>query len=95
MELARLSVWFNVNKLSLNVSKTHFMVFGKYKNLGNIKVTINGADIEQVSVTKCLGVFIDENLCWVDLINKVKSKLSKCISIIYKARDLLNKDALL
>ena len=32
-ELKLLSKWFNVNKLLLNVSKTHFMVFGKRKKL--------------------------------------------------------------
>ena len=31
-ELRKLNVWFNVNKLSLNVSKTHFIIFGKQKN---------------------------------------------------------------
>ncbi len=40
-ELNKISVWFNVNKLSLNVSKTHFMVFGRSKNKRTAKVTIN------------------------------------------------------
>ena len=31
-ELDKLSVWFAVNKLILNVSKTHFMVFGNSKH---------------------------------------------------------------
>ena len=94
-EMNKLNVWFNVNKLSLNVSKTHFMVFGKLKHIGNIKITINDVEIEHVSVTKFLGVLIDEKLNWLDHINKVKSKLSKCIAIIYKARERVNKDALL
>ena len=30
-ELRKLNVWFNVNKLFLNVSKAHFIIFGKQK----------------------------------------------------------------
>ena len=71
-ELKLLAKWFNVNKLSLNVSKTHFMVFGKRKKTDNVKVTINDIDIERVSVTKFLGVLIDDKLCWSEHINKVK-----------------------
>ena len=29
IELRKLHVWFSINKLSLNISKTNFMVFGK------------------------------------------------------------------
>ena len=94
-EMDKLNVWFNVNKLSLNVAKTHFIVFGKVKHSGSIKITINDTQIERVSVTKFLGVFIDEKLNWSEYINKVNSKLSKCVSIIYKARELVSKDALI
>ena len=93
-EMDKLNVWFNVNKLSLNVAKTHFMVFGKVKHSGSINIIINDSEIERVSVTKFLGVFIDEKLNWSEHIIKVQSKLSKCVSIIYKARELVSKDAL-
>ena len=94
-ELKQLTKWFNINKLSLNVSKTHFMVFGKCKYKDNAKVTINDIDIERVPVTKFLGVLIDEKLCWNYHINQVKNKLAKSISIIYKARDLITHEALI
>ena len=42
-ELEKLQIWFNTNKLSLNVTKTNFMVFGNFRKTGintkNIKST--------------------------------------------------------
>ena len=38
------------------------MVFGQYKHAGNLNVEINGYKLEQVAVTKFLGVLIDERL---------------------------------
>ena len=56
-ELNKLTEWMNVNKLSLNVTKTNFMIFrSKHRKAGfsnNIK--INGTDIDRVESTKYLG----------------------------------------
>ena len=55
-ELQKLDVWFKVNKLSLNVSKTNYMVFGKTKGVpDNCHININDVELEQVSSTKFLG----------------------------------------
>ena len=37
-ELAELSVWLKVNKLSLNIKKTHFMIFTRKKNTLMVKL---------------------------------------------------------
>ena len=56
-ELNKLTEWMNVNKLSLNVTKTNFMIFrSKHRKAGfsnNIK--INVTDIDRVESTKYLG----------------------------------------
>ena len=44
--------WFQVNKLSLNIAKTNFMIFSNKKCEGNHLVSINGVDINRVHVTK-------------------------------------------
>ena len=36
-ELVKLNIWFSLNKLSLNVTKTNYMVFGK-KNNNSVKL---------------------------------------------------------
>ena len=66
MELSKLYEWLIVNKLTLNVSKTHFIVFhrAKHKNY-KIKIKINRVFIEQVKHTKntkiwCSQLCLDE-----------------------------------
>jgi len=49
-ELNLISDWLKANKLSLNVSKTHYMIFsGKKKVHKDIKILIDGKDIEKVN----------------------------------------------
>ena len=64
-ELDKLSVWFAVNKLTLNVSKTNFMVFGNSKQRNTIlQVSIKNCNIKRVYVTNFLGILIDDRLNW-------------------------------
>ena len=94
-ELDKLSVWFAVNKLILNVSKTNFMVFGNSKHRNTtLQVSIKNSNIKRVYVTKFLGILIDDRLNWKEHISLICSKLSKCIAIIYKAKQLLDKESL-
>ena len=45
-------------------------------------------------MTKFLGILIDDRLNWKEHISLICSKLSKCIAIIYKAKQLLDKESL-
>ena len=49
-QLDKLNSWFAVNKLSLNVSKTNYIIFGNKKidKYMNICVRINGLSIDRV-----------------------------------------------
>ena len=68
-ELDKMSRWFQANKLSLNVSKTNFMIFSNKKCDDNFKISINGMDITRVFVTKFLGVHLDSQLNWSILVS--------------------------
>ena len=61
-ELYKLKLWFDWNKLSLNVSKTKFMFFGRFRLNTQLKIEIDGVAIEQVHKIKFLGVTIDDKL---------------------------------
>ena len=95
-ELKKLVVWLQVNKLKLNVKKTHFMIFssGRRKIEYSQKLFIGTDEIDVVTHTKFLGAIIDQHLTWEKHISHVKKKVAKGIGIISKARKLLNPKAL-
>ena len=91
-ELSNISLWLKVNKLSLNIGKTHFMVFtNKKKRLDELNILIDGNKIEEVKKTKFLGVIIDNKLSWKDHVAHVVGKVSRGLGMIIKARNYLNK----
>ena len=90
-DLAKVSEWLVANRLTLNQSKTEFMLIGSRQRISTFNsspsLTINDVPIKQVSHTKSLGVHIDENLTWNVHIEKLckKSRLwHRCIKA-YKA----------
>ena len=95
-ELEKVNIWLNSNKLTINIKKTHYMLFHrtriKYKNLKDI--IIGGNKIEYTNNTKFLGVIIDRKLNWADHIIYIKNKIAKSIGILYKIRHFLDKRTL-
>jgi hypothetical protein len=69
--------WLTDNKLSLNVSKTHYLNFNLKKKLINFNPIINSCPIKELKVTKFLGIWIDSNLSWEEHINKLTQKLAQ------------------
>ena len=92
-ELDRLQVWFNVNRLSLNLAKTHYMIFSGRKPVKNVEIKVNGYVLQQVNHTKFLGVIADDKLSWIKHIECVASKVAKATSVLYKAKFVLNKES--
>ena len=68
-ELDKLCTLFSVNKLSLNVSKTNDMVFGRRKINCDVDIKINSSQITRVNKTTYLGIMIDEQLNWKEQIH--------------------------
>ena len=95
-ELYLVVEWLNCNKMSLNIEKTHFMIFKPKRKIldGNSDVLINGCKINEVKSTKFFGVVIDCNLSWKQHIETVSSKISKNIGILSKARSVFRTDIL-
>ena len=95
-ELEKISIWLKVNKLSLNISKTHFIFFKGRKRLNeeSLSLKIDGNCLNRVSETKFLGVIIDENISWKSHIYNISKKISRGIGILKKARKYLNRNVL-
>ena len=89
-ELKNVLYWLEVNKLSLNVNKTHYIIFSSRNvSVQDIEVRVRDVSIDRVAHTKFLGVQIDEKLNWKAHINYTNKKLSKCVGILIKARKCL------
>ena len=95
IDLNVIAEWLKVNRLSLNVKKTHYMVFSNTKvKSDNIELKIEGETISEVSKTKFLGVIIDNRLNWQHHINYISCKVAKGIGIVMKLRKVLDNASL-
>ena len=55
--------WFTANKLTLNMTKTEFMLIGSRHKLNNLpSLNINNLLIKHSQCSKSLGVLIDESV---------------------------------
>ena len=91
-ELSSIQEWLNIDKLSLNVNKTKYMIFHNYQQ--DIKscipdVRINSQSIERVSEFNFLGLTVDEYLNWNAHIQKISNKIAKSIGIINRLKRYL------
>ena len=96
-ELAKIIIWLKVNKLSLNLTKTNFMIFHPRQKKVNVNVplTLENAVIKQIMETKFLGVLIDQHLSWKPHIDFVSKKISKSVEIIAKTLFYLSSQTLM
>ena len=90
-ELKWVTQWFQVNLLSLNVSKTSYIIFGN-RSSRNLKLIMQEAELEKSLETIFLGVIINHKLSWKTHILTVCNKVSKNVGIIAKIRHLLPPD---
>ena len=95
-ELLNIYLWLKVNNLSLNIKKTHYMVFCRRKKLNvDMKLLINGEAIDEVQPIKFVGIIIDNKLSWKYHIDHISGKIAREIGMTIKAREYLNKQGLL
>ena len=91
-ELDSISEWLSINKLSLNVKKTKFMLFHFHQrnvNSFTLKLAINSEPIERVKEFNFLGLTIDEHLSWTPHIQKISNKISRTIAIMCRLKRFL------
>jgi hypothetical protein len=73
------SVWFVSNKLSLNISKTCYMIF--CQNINDHFIKIDGQSLTRTNTIKFLGLHLDDKLTWKNHIKHVESQLTKITEI--------------
>ena len=94
-ELSLLSDWLCVNRLSLNVAKTEFIIFRPPKNKSDcITLNLNNTNIHESRKIKYLGLIIDDRLTWKFHINELSKKLGRSAGMLFKIRHLCPKSVL-
>ena len=94
--LDKVNVWMNSNKLVLNSKKTKYMLFHKYnKTLPNLKLSINGRTIDQVTRFNFLVLHLNSQLTWHTHIEEIFKKISRVTGILYKMQNILPAKILL
>ena len=97
-ELQLVDQWLISNRLSVNVSKTKYILFKTVQSKLITKkqtLTLRQNEIEQVKCIKFLGVYMQEHLSWSRHINHLISKLRSVLRTVIKVKSLLNKRSLL
>ena len=61
-DISLLLDWFRANKLTLNLSKTQFLLFKTHTNVKSFNIEIHDIIIHPSNSCKFLGVILDENL---------------------------------
>ena len=85
-ELEKITTWLKANKLTLNLDKSHYMVFHK----GKRKLI----SLKRVKFIKFLGVIIDGQLKWSNHILYIINTIGKGFGIILRIRKFFNRKTL-
>ena len=99
--LERFYNYFSHNRLSINPSKTKYIVYKpKFKlqknfrilnDTSNVKLVMNNTVLEQVKSLKFLGLIINDKLTW-DLHKKhIQTKVNKTLGILYKSKEIMTQ----
>ena len=79
-DLEGIASWLSVNRFTLNVLKTDFMVVGSRQRVaslgGDIALSLFNTELEKVHSVKCLGVNIDEHLTWENHMLSIRQKVT-------------------
>ena len=96
-ELTDVDHWLMANKLSLNISKTNYIVFRTLnsklpRNLPSLKLRNN--ILKRVSNVRFLGTILYEHLSWKPHMEVLLQKIRLTTSVVNKIKSLLNKQIL-
>ena len=89
-EILKVVDWLKINKLSLNLKKTHFIIFRKPRQKITLEneLRIDNVKIEMKTHTKFLGVLVDQHLTFEEHCKFIKGKISRGIGILYKGKKI-------
>ena len=94
-EIEKVHTWLASNKLTLNTSKSKFMIISNKKAIPrNFTVAINGENLEKCTSYKYLGIIFDEKLNWKEHVSYVCGKVASACGALAKLRHCVNTNIL-
>ena len=87
-KLKKVCKWLELNCLSLNISKTNFVIVHSPRNKPDSQIILKFGKkkIGQETCAKFIGLLLDSHLSWKDYITEQTKKLSRSIGLFYKVR---------
>ena len=96
-QLKNIDIWLRSNKLSLNYSKTKYILINKQPQISvqyKFKLVIKQNIIERATSVKYLGVYLDEKMTWSNHIQQLSLQLAKTFGIFYRLREYVTRETL-
>ena len=94
-EMKNIHTWITSNKLTINLVKTHYVIFHRKRLPSYLEtLSIGSTPLERVPSTKFLGLMIQENLRWDTHIRSVARKIEKLNGVLFQTSRNLTQNAL-
>ena len=89
IELDKLSIWLASNKLTLNIDKSHFVIFHRARlKQNNVNISLCDISLNRVTFTKLLGVIIDDKLSFSRHVSYIKNKFQREWELLLKLENI-------
>ena len=96
-ELQNIDNWLIANKLSINITKTKYILFSHKHSKKSLdkSLSIRNKKIERVASIKILGLVFNENLSWKNHMTMLINKLKSSLFSVMRIKPLLSTGALI
>ena len=85
-DLELVSEWLIANCLTLNITKTYYILFSTRDVPNNLEIKIGQQILERQKSGKFLGVVLDEKLTFKEHLSAITTKVSKLVGLFYKLK---------
>ena len=95
-ELKKVKKWLDANRLSLNISKTNYVIFHSQSKRINkfIRIKLGSKPLNRAEYIKYLGILVDSTLSWKPQITELSKKLARTTGMFFMIRHYVPSDTL-